>query len=417
MIESALNGCRRLLRSAKLALATLGFIAAYSGAFAWAPWQRSLEIAAPGWAQTLFLDRPFSSPLFVAAIVLLFLETLVCTLDRTTLTAAQWTGAAASRGFALPRREGSSMADFLRVRGFAVGPNGAMFRYRFAVWGGWILHVGLLALILGVAIQRTFHDGGAFELAIGETANLRREGVVFARDHGWLAPAKPPDIEVALLDFDPFLHQSGYAPDRASRMSAAQSGQSAKEILIDRARGARIGSTSIYQAIPTGLAVTIDAEGLGIRSIHLREFVPRIATAEVTDPAGRNVKFVLTSERPLGSRMGTGPVALRVEGDGFKKVVTAGESFPFGSGRARLSAVSRWAGFTYSRSPGMPLVMLSFGMILLGCVLLVFPVGTALIACDESDVAAWIWVKRGGDILRNEWEQTGTDEAGRCEVV
>lgn len=396
---------RRALRSPKLALATLAFLAIYAVAFAWTPWMRSLEVAPPAWASALGLDTPFSSPVFLAAIVLVFLETLVCTIDRTHLTLEQWRGMSRRRGLALPRRDGRDVREFLERNGFRARGS-ALFRFRHALWGGWILHVGLLALILGIGIQRAFHDGGAFELAIGERARLTDSSVVFGRDRGPFAPEAPPDLEITLAGFDPFMHQAGYSADRASRLLVRQSGEPELELPVDRAEGASIGGVRLYQAIPTGLALTIDVEGIGVRSVHLRQFGTHAATAEVTDPAGRTVKFILTSERPVNDRFGTGSVDLLVEREGFKSPVTPGQSFAFGQGRATLLEFSRWGGFTYSRSPGMPLVFASFGIILFGCLLLVFPSGVAHVGPAGGDTAGWVWMKRAEGLLLDEWMES-----------
>lgn len=402
MVVASLGRLRHWLRSPRLALATLAFLAIYAVVFAWTPWMRSLEVAPPVWAKALGLDTPYSSPVFLVAIVLVFLETLVCTIDRTHLTLEQWRGVSRRRGLALPCRDGRDVREFLERNGFR--PHGSvLFRFRHALWGGWILHVGLLALILGIGIQRAFHDGGAFELAIGERARLTDSSVVFARDRGPFAPASPPDLEVTLSGFDPFMHQAGYSADRASRLLVRRSGEPELEFPVDRAEGASIGSVRLYQAIPTGLALTIRVEGLGVRSIHLRQFGTHAATTEVTDPAGKRVKFILSTERPVNDRLGTGTVDLLVDREGLKSAVAPGQTFAFGQGRATLLELSRWGGFTYSRSPGMPLVFASFGIILLGCLLLVFPAGVAHVGPADGDMAGWVWLKRAEGLLLEEW--------------
>lgn len=402
MLRASLARLRHWLRAPKLALATLSFLATYAAALAWTPWMRSMEVAPPGWAKALGLDRPFSSPVFLAAVALVFLETLVCTIDRTHVTLEQWRGLSRRRGLALPRRDGLDVRRFLERNGFR--PHGsALFRFRHALWGGWILHLGLLALILGIGIQRAFHDGGAFELAVGERVRLTDSGVVFSRDRGPFAPASPPHLDVTLAGFDPFLHQDGYAADRASRLLVAAPGGAPRAFPVDRAAGVSIGRIRLYQAIPTGLALTLDVEGLGVRTIHLRQFGSHAATAEVTDPAGETVKFILWTERAVTDRLGTGTVELLVDREGLKSAVAPGRTFAFGHGQAKLVEFSRWGGFTYSRSPGMPLVFAGFGIILLGCLLLVFPSGVAHVGRDDGDVAGWVWMKRAEGLLLEEW--------------
>lgn len=274
-----------------------------------------------------------------------------------------------------------------------------LFRHRYALWGGWILHIGVLALILGILVQRSLHDSGGFELTEGERATLADTQIV-SRDRGVFAPRTPPNVEVTLLAFDPFYHQRGYAPDRASRVLI-----DGREALVDRAAGISAGGVKIYQAIPTSLAVNIAAEGIGVRSIHLHRDSARAASADVTDSAGNCMRFVAKSERPIDDPGGTGRLQVHVEGKDGRRAVDVGGRIPFGNETAEILSISRWAGFTYSRSPGMPLVFVGFVVILAGSALLTIPAGVAQLA-DDGPVAAWVWT-RHTEVITKEWISAG----------
>ncbi len=368
----------RFLRAPRTALAILAFQAAYATA---AVWIESLS---------------FSSPLFIASVCVLFLSTFVCTIERTRVNLALTRGAVRTYGVSLPRRDRADAEAFLRSAGF--GGNGpTLFRNRVALWGGWVLHAGVLALLFGILVQQALHDGGAFDLSEGEIARLSDPGVVFGRAAGMFAAATPPAVDVGLLAFDPFFHQKGYAPDRASRVVI-----SGREAFVDRARGVSSAGVTVYQAIPTSLAVVLEIPGAGMRSVHLAREGERRASADLKDLRDDCLRLVAVSERTIGDPQGTGRIDLFVERRGHRQRVDIGKELPFGGTNARVITISRWARFTYSRSPGMPLVFAGFLIVLAGSALLTLPSGVALLTNDEH-VAASVYMKRGADVLLHDW--------------
>lgn len=343
----------------------------------------------------------FSSPLFLTAVAMLFISTAVCTIERTALNVRLVRGAVRRCGTPLPRRRGRDVRAYLRSIGFR-GEGAVMFRHRHALWGGWIFHVGLLLLIFGVLVQRSMHDSGGFELTEGERVRLA-EAQIVGRDRGAFAPRAAPDLEVALLAFDPFYHQHGYAPDRASRLVAG-----GREVFVDRAAGVSVRGVTIYQAIPTSLAINLAGPSIGLRSIHLRRESDRVASADVTDPAGNCMRFVVKCERPINDPAGTGRLEAYVDTRGGRTPLDIGARFPFGGEMAEVLSISRWAGFTYSRSPGVPFVFAGFVIILLGSLLLSIPYGIAQIS-DDGDIAAWIH-GRYVPVIAAEWCAGGEGE-------
>jgi hypothetical protein len=298
---------------------------------------------------------------------------------------------------------------FLRAQGFS-GAGPALFRHRPALWGGWILHVGLLALISGVGIQQALHDGANFQLAQGERRLLSDPGAVFQREGGPLAPAAPPELEVGLLEFDPFRRQPGYAPDRVSVLSIAAGGAPALTARLDRASGVRVGAVELFQAIPTGLAAIVETPGHGARALHLAPAGPRTASAELPGPPGRAARLVVEAEHDLAAPGGTGALRARLEQGGRSAEVAVGEPVVLGGEPARLVGFTRWAGFTYARSPGMPLVHVGFALVLLGAALLAVPAGVARTAGPVG--AAEVWLARGGDALARRWAGAGDLDGG-----
>ncbi len=399
----------RLLRSAALARAVLLYLAAYAGVAAWLPWTREGGGAPPAWAAPLGLVHPFSSPAFVAGVVLLFASTLACTWGRRSRTLAVFRGALPDGALALPSAAGADAAAFLRARGFR-GSGPVLRRFGVALWGGWVLHVGLLVVIAAIAVQQAFHDEGRLELAVGESAALSSPGAVFGRERGFLAPRAPPDLEVGLLSFDPYLHQRGYAPDRASVLQLRAEGGEPVRAAVDRADGVRAGAVTVYQAIPDGLALVVEVAGLGVRSVHLHPEGDRRAAAEVADPSGRPARFTVDSEHAIHDPAGTGALEVALESRGERVALTPGAPFAFGGRAARLVAVGRWAGFTYARSPGMPGIFAGFAVVLAGALLLAFPAGVARLGAPGDPAAARI-VGRGSEALARRWAREGADGA------
>lgn len=396
------------LRTARFARAVLYFLAAYAGVAAWLPRTRGGG-APPAWASRLGLHHPFSSPAFVAGVVLLFASTLACTWGRRPRILRLLRGELPEAALTLEPRAGLDPVAFLRTQSFG-GEGTVLRRFGLALWGGWIFHVGLLVLMAGVAAQQAFHDEASFELAVGEQVRLSEPGAVFGRTSGVFAPSLPPALSVGLLDFDPNLHQRGYAPDRASRLSIGAVGGAAIDAAVDRADGVRADGVTIYQAIPSGLALVVEVSGMGVRSIHLREDGSKAAAATVSAPNGEPVQFRVEAERAISDPAGTGLLAISMTSRGRTTALSPGMVFPFGDRAGALRSVGRWAGFTYARSPGMPGVFAGFAIILLGALLLVFP---AAVACvDPTGERAVVRVYgRGGAVLLARWEQRAADGA------
>ncbi len=401
-----MQGIVRLLRSPRLALGVIAFLAAWTGVGAWAPWMQPAGPPAPAWAVAVGLDHPFTSWPFLVAVALLFAATLACTWGKRSRILAIRRGDLPPSAVRLARRD-ADVGAFLAGEGFR-GTGDLRRRWPLALWGGWVLHVGLLVLVAAIAVQQTFHDEGSFELAVGEGAALSRPGAVFARARGFLAPREPPELEVALVAYDPFLHQRGYAPDRASRIRLRSGGAATVEVALDRADGVRAGPVTVYQAIPDGLALVVEVPGLGARAIHLHGSGRR-AEAEVVDPAGRPARFSADAEHAIDDPAGTGRLAIGLASGDERLALTPGDAFRFGDREARLVAVTRWAGFTYARSPGMPGIFAGFALVLAGALLLAFPAGVARRGAPGDPVAARV-AGRDAEVIARRWE--GANPAG-----
>lgn len=397
------------LRSPRLARAVLLYVGAYSAVGAWLPWATSGGPPPPAWAEAVGLARPFSSLPFLAGVLVLLASTLACTWGKRARSAAAWRGEPVGAPLRLEPHPGRSLEGFLRGQGFEQrGP--VLFRHRFALWGGWLLHVGLIALIAGVAVQQALHEGGNLQLVPGERKRLQEAGAVFQRERGLLAPASPPELEVALLEFDPFQHQAGYAPDRVSVVSLSAPGESPVTERLDRASGVRLAGVDVFQAIPTGLAAIVETPSLGRRALHLATGGPRSAFAEVVAAGGPPVRLVVETEHELDAPVGTGALRLFLEQGGRRVGIEAGQPISLGGEPARIVGFTRWAGFTYSRSPGMPLVYAGFGLVLLGAVSLSFPAGVARLS--GTDGAAEVWLARGAEVLARRWRGPDAPRAG-----
>jgi hypothetical protein len=174
---------------------------------------------------------------------------------------------------------------------------------------------------------------------------------------------------------------------------------------IDRARGLSVGNTTIYQAIPTGFALNIDISGMGVRCIHLRRKAVNTAVAELNDPAGAPLQFLLESDRPLDYTKDPGLLTAYVVRQGQSLKLQPGDRFPFGPAAARFLAVSQWGAFTYTRSPGIGLVFSGFAIALAGCFLLLFPVGVARIEDQSGNSHVNVYLSRGIELLLMDWQK------------
>lgn len=398
----------RLLRSPRFALALLGFLAVWSGAGAWLPWSLPGGSPPPAWAVSLGLDHPFASAPFLAGVGLLFASLLACTWGKRARILRLQRGELPASALLLTPSGEADAGAFLATRGFR--RRGELWVSRRAgFWGGWVLHVGLLALVAGVLLQQSLFDTGLFELTEGESVRLAEPGALHWRQHGLFVRGPPPDVEASLYWFDPWASQEGYAPDRLSQLGLAVVGHPPVTAFLDRSRGLRVGGLEFFHAIPTGYSVNVDVPDMGRRSVHLQPAGPRAAVAEVVDPAGLPGRFLLTAERRLDDPLGTGSIAVEWVQGGARQALQRGASFRFGGRDATLLSVSRWGQYTYARSPGMAAVFGGFLLVLAGCVLLLLPAGVARREGEEGAVR--VFVLRGGAALLSEWEHRSDGRA------
>ncbi|WP_242392765.1 hypothetical protein [Anaeromyxobacter oryzisoli] len=388
----------RIVRSPSFALAVIGFVAVYSAVGAWLPWSSPGGRPAPAWAAALRLDHPFSAPPFLVAVAALLASVLACTWGKRGRILRLGRGELPPTAMCLPPRPGADPGAFLRDQGFR--RRGEIWtRCRAGLWGGWVLHVGLLALIAGVLVQQSLFDTGLFELTEGETAKLDAPGALLWRSRGVLARATPPDVEVTLHWFDPYASQEGYARDRLSQLGVVRRGHDPVTAFLDRSAGIRAGGLQFFQAIPTGYAVNLDVPGLGRRSVHLRPEMAHLASIRLDDPSGRPARFLLTAAGSLDDPMGTGPIRVELEQDGVRRALQRGAAFRFGDRDATLLSVGRWGQYTYARAPGMSAVFAGFALVLAGCALLLLPAGVARV----EDGAIRAYLVRGGAALAADW--------------
>ncbi|MBI5507284.1 MAG: hypothetical protein HY903_00900 [Deltaproteobacteria bacterium] len=391
----------RLLRSSGLALAIVAALATYVAAFAWLP-STEAGVATTGLGMALGIDQPFVAPPFLVLVALTFASTLACTLDRTRRTLALWRGLPAGGALELPERPDADPRVFLAGHGFR-GAGAVLFRNRLALWGGWAFHAGLLLLIAGVAVQRAYHDGGAFELTVDETARLDAPRVVFGRAPGPLADVDPPALAVTLLDFDPYLHERGFDRDRRSLLRVAAGDRVLVEGTVDRVHGLDAGAVTLFQALPHGLALEIELADTGRRGFRLHHDDDTHASGAFHAPDGTPARLSLASTRSLSDPLGSGGLRVFLEQRGAKIELQPGGAFAFGATSATLVSVRRWSGFTYGRSPAMPAVFFGFLFVLGGAALLACPAGVAQLAAPGHGIAARVYVSRGRDLMIAEW--------------
>lgn len=391
----------KILSSPRLALALLFFLVVFIGTVSWFPWTLDRTAKAPGWATAAGLDRPYSSGLFLIVVFLLLMNTLACTIERTGRAWALVNGRIPERVKARKCNNDSGNIDLLKKQGFCTKTGPPYFKNRFALTKGWLFHAGLVLLVSGVLVQQAFHDNGSFELGEREMVRLSDAGVVFDRNAGPLAPAELPGMQLALEQFDPYLHQQGYAPDRASTLMV-RTHDFEQLALLDRARGVSIDGVSIYQAIPFGLALNVEIAGLGMRSLHLRQISPKQSAAEFRDPAGGSVSFSVEAERTVEDPLGTGKLRIFLVRDNERTEISIGRTFAFGDRTATIISLGHWSGFTYSRSPGVSIVFAGFFLLLAGTAVMLVPAG---IAAAAGDGTIRVYLTQDADNFAEEWRR------------
>lgn len=391
------------LSSPKLTIGCLLLITVYSGISGWFPWVIDKKVTPPEWAATTGLDHPFSSIPFLILIMVLFLNSLLCTIKRAGRTLRLLRGFLPEKAPHLVIKDETGFFRFLKEQGFKE-KEGLYFKNRIGLLKALPLHIGIVILIGGIFMEQSLHESGAFEIAPDEIIRLNEPGVVFDRFKGYLASETPPHLQIALQYFDPFHHQKGYAPDRFSRIIIRSNGKE-NIFSLDRSTGISIGDIKIYQAIPYGLSLYIDIQDMGMRVFHLREEGDRKSRGEFISPAGNKVIFYVETERPLTDPKGTGALRIFLVDEKQKTEIYPDVSFRFGDRSARLITVNYWAGFTYSRSPGIFIVFTGIGIVVAGSLLLMIPAGIV-----KKEGSEWLLYVTG---LREEVES----ELGRLCII
>lgn len=377
----------RFLRSKGLALFLLIILAILCLTGGWLKWVRpEIDI--------------FTSPVFLITIVLFFLNTFACTIQRTGFVLLLLKGKIPENSLVFPLRD-ISFEGFLIERGFKCTSK-PYVKNRLALIKGWLFHVGILVMLTGIFVQQALYEEGTFDITVGQTLRLpqdtieRKKGLL-RKDNSYL--------EVTLLDFDPFYYEKGYARDRLSRLIINYSGK-VKPVSLTRVKGADIDSLTIYQGIPHGLSLIMEIEGRGIYTFFLRDVSERMARAEFSDPEGKRASFSMTTENPINDPKGIGDFRLYYERNGNIVQIFMNKDFEFGGLKARLKEIRRWSRFTYAINPGMPLVFIGFLIAVVGSIVFLFQGGIAM--PDESGkVAGYVYVTRGGEVMLNEWLSRG----------
>ena len=133
-------------------------------------------------------------------------------------------------------------------------------------------------------------------------------------------------------------------------------------------------------------------------------------------PGGKQVRLILESEKPLNSPTGAGNMSLRIESHLQTGPLQKGMPFMFGSDPARIVGILHWAGFSYSRSPGIGIVFSGFALLITGCLLLVFPAGVAIAETTGDNISLRLYQNRGVQQLNAELLQAVStiQERGTC---
>jgi hypothetical protein len=173
---------------------------------------------------------------------------------------------------------------------------------------------------------------------------------------------------------------------------------------MDRAEGISFGTLTVFQALPSGLAVVLGIDGRPAMALHLAATGPNRLAAEFVSPRGLPISLAVETENRYDGAAGTGTLRILVASTSGKREVHPGEVFDFGGVPARVVTVSRWGGFTYSVDPGMPAVFAGFGFVLLGAAMMTFPSGVAVVGFAGDEVVAWVWISRGREVLLADWE-------------
>lgn len=318
-------------------------------------------------AKPLGLFRTFSSWLFVAALALIALNLVACTLDRM----VRLTG------------RGLPMTSILS--------------------GSLILHVGLLAVLTGGVVTAAYRFDARIVVTEGQMLDLGVPEGYVRLDRGPLAQQTAlPRVKVGLDTFEP-TYRAGQ-PVRFDSRLTARVRRAVRHPRVQVNRPAEVEGFGITQAdfgYSPNLFVT-DAGGRPLVDAYVALTSRRTATGTVfedfvtapnmevfmlrvyPDVLVRNKRYVSRSPEPKNPAL-----SVRLMGPGGttrrQALLKRGEEAVLGDYHVTFRDLRYWSAFRVTRDPGMPIVYAGFGVCLLGLLMRYTGHGVSPPARDRPD--------------------------------
>lgn len=353
--------------------------------------------------QADLFNRFYLSGWFIMLIIILFLNTLACTIQQMKIlnkTNGEFFKQDTLSGktdntFPVYRQEAKKLnqliINFLTNKGLAYSYNDNVYRIEKNQWGKYssiVFHISLLIMLLGFAADALLRMEGTIVLTEGQTRMEQHAAYAYLREAPFYNEADHGKFAITLQALEIKYPPQGVPDDYSSKITLSTADGVTREALVTKSQPAYLGAVSLHQEFYGYAPAVVIKDKTG--KLLLESYV-NIGTIphptshayqdSVTVP-GTDLKFWLTFFPDLrekgdyitGSYRPVKP-GLQIRVTQGKQVLYSGyaaigESVGFGKYQVSFPELRRWSAIKISRDLGVPLVYTGFWLAVAGLMML-----------------------------------------------
>lgn len=340
-------------------------------------WQRSYPtvsklVSAAG------LDHVYTSWWFLIVFAILFLNMALITWDLIGVTRRKALGlhrysSDAKAYFALgtfPHDDGTmaSLNELLRKRRYHVLlAEGEVYARKGwpGIWGGTILHVGLVILLAGAVVSGLTRFNGFMEMGVGQSFS-DTEGAYLASSHGPLFPGHHPERTIKVLDMEE--RDLGKMKALVSTIMVSEHDVTMRSKTVRMNDPLYYNGMKIFQSRHSGPALLF-----GIEDITNPAPTPVAGYVNLQQTGGKTSSIFTLKGTPFQARAEflPGSEGINIEVRDRKEIVYQGPMRPgqallVDNWKIRLAAINKWSGIIVVYDWAVPIIFAGFALVIAG---------------------------------------------------
>jgi hypothetical protein len=310
-----------------------------------------------------------------------------------------------------------ALEEIVRKKGFVMTMRGEgedgfslWLKYRWGVWGSFILHAGLLIIILGSLYAFAFQKWGFVQLIEGDTFSGRGADFI-SQSRGVLAGPFEPGFQLHLKKFSHDYWDTGELKELRSEVVISE-GTTERHLPVVKGGPVAAGHVKIYQSGYFGYTVKLSLME------EEKEAVPSYFSLDMTEKVGRTdfptttyiCDFSLRPDQKGHSLYPRDPLLqvrfLKNDREIHNAVLALGEETIVEGKRFRFVEIRNWSGFFFTENRLLPLVYVGFFLSIAGIFVVYLLAPQAISLLREGD-------RRGAGSVRGGFLPTGEEAATR----